>query len=519
MTIIQVIRFHLWLAGILLIALSAAQAETDSRSLQLLKEQYHARHAEFAREMNALADFCEANSFFTDAERIRIRASSTEQGSIDFDDLPTQKLPELPKQLGPIETQWRTKLRALETDYAVDLYLLARRSMKQRHASFAFQLIRELVFFDPDHKSGRELLGYVTYGDEWTTPFSRSMRSSGFLDHPQYGWIRNNLVERFEQGERLYRGRWMSVEKEASLRKEFRNGWEIQTEHFHIKTNHSLEKGVQISRQLEAFHRFFLREFAAFFSTPVQMQKLFGSGAVSKDTRQGQHQIYYFANRDEFVAALKSKNQQTLIATGFYLPHERTAFFYHDDDPEQAEANRETMFHEVTHQLLGESSSATYDVGEHRNFWVIEGIACYMESFELDHSGETASTEPDRTNLKTNIGDPKHPRIYWARRKALQDDFYIPMERFMLYGKKEFQSAPDNETLHAYYSQATGLVHFFMHYEDGLYRDAFIDYLSQVYSPIERVRTRPDSLDKLTQVPFATLDQQYRDYLQSLQTQ
>lgn len=485
-------------------------ADSSSRSLELLKKQYLKEYEQFAAEMNQLAAFCEEHSFFTASETIRLRASRSPDVIARYDDLPDELQPPIPKNQVPIALQWQTKLRSLEKEYARELYLLARRAIKQRHASFAYQLVRELVYHDPDHEFGRKLLGFVLYEGEWTTPFSRTMRER-FVDHPQFGWIPKINVERYEQGERLYDGRWMSVEREASLRKEFHNGWEIETEHFSLKTNHSLEKGVEVGRKLEVYYEYFMREFAAFFNTPEQIEKLFGGGAALRGTQRGRHRILYFANREDFVEALEAENQKIAIATGFYLPSKRTSYFFYDNNPENTEANEETMFHEVTHQLLGESSRRNLDVGEHRNFWVIEGIACYMESFEI-------TTQIDG-RIAYEIGDPKHPRIYWAKRKAIDDEFYIPMERYFLYGKKEFQSAPNNDVLHAYYSQSTGLVHFFMHYKDGIYKDAFIDYLSQVYSPIDRVRYNPDSLEKLTEVPFNILDQQYMNYLGSLQTQ
>lgn len=499
-------------------AVTASFAEVEAPSLRLLNEQYTKLHSQFAKEMNELADFCEANSFFTDADRIRKRAASSDQGVIDYDQLPTHLLPDLPKQMAPIEAQWRTKLLKLEKDYALQLYRLSLRAINKNHASFAYRLIRKLVFHSPDHQQGRKLLGYVRYNTEWTTFFSRLMRIRNFVDHPEFGWILANKKARYESGERFFDGRWMSVEREESQRSDFRNGWEIETEHFLIKTNHSLEKGVEIGRQLEEYHRFFMREYAAFFSTPQQMQRLFNGAATSRRNLQNRHRVYYFANREEFVNALKSKNQANSIATGFYLPRERTSFFYHDDDPVKAESNRETMFHEVTHQLLGESSNKRFDVAEAHNFWIIEGFACYMESIEIPKPAYKPVVKAAPPKIKINIGDPTHPRIYWARQKVVVEEYYIPMQRFTYMGKKEFQAAPNNDILHAYYSQAAGIVHFFMHYKSGLYRDALIEHLSQIYSPSERIRVRPSSLEKLTGVPFPTLDQQYREYMKDLKT-
>lgn len=507
----------LW-AGLVLCWLGIGERlEADERALLGLKRQYELLRVDFVRQMEELAERCEAESFFTDAARIRKRASSPDSGEIDYDDLPTQRLPELP--VTSRSDEWRVKLRHIEREYAAKLYALAKRAMEARLPSFAFQLVREQVYHDPDHDQGRKLLGYVRYDAEWTTPFSRSMRVAGFVDDPEFGWIPKAHVDRYQAGQRLYNGRWMPVEREAAERRDFRNGWEIKTEHFYIKTNHSLEQGVFISRQLEAFYRYFMREYAAFFSTPQQMQKLFSAGASSRAVTTDQYRIFYFADREDFTQMLQAKNQNVLIATGFYLPQERTTFFYYDDDPEVAETNQQTMFHEVTHQLLAESSRKPVNSGQQRDFWIVEGFACYMESFRLEETADLSGKEGGDPVRRVSIGDPRHPRIYWAKRKALLDEFYIPMGRFMALGKDAFQSPANDDLLHAYYSQATGLVHFFLHYEDGQYRDALIEYLSQVYSPIDRIRLRPATLDKLTGVPFATLDQQYLNYLRTLETE
>ena len=63
------------------------------------------------------------------------------------------------------------------------------------------------------------------------------------------------------------------------------------------------------------------------------------------------------------------------------------------------------------------------------------------------------------------------------------------------------------------YFDASGMAHFFLHYRDGLYRDALIAHLSQVYSPNARTRDRAQGLDVLTGVSFGELDRQYQDYL------
>ncbi|TWT49938.1 hypothetical protein KOR42_37560 [Thalassoglobus neptunius] len=501
--------------SLIAIHLLGAQAVAKDDRLQRLFARFEAIHSDFAEEMESIAEFCEQNSYLTDAERIHHRARYSQRSALDLRELPEQLTPPLPRDLDPVHKQWRIRLRAAEKDHAIQLYRLAREAIEARHPSLAYQLIRHVLYFDPDHRYARELLGYVQDDDHWTTPFARRMKLKGFVDHPDFGWIAKEHVSRYENGERLFKGKWISAEREKILRSDFKNAWEIETENFLIQTNHSLERGVELGRNLEMFHQFFMEQFTAIFSTPQQMQRLFNGAASPSRVRRNPHRIAYFRNKDEFIRELKTIESRIEIANGFYLPRTRTAYFFHVDDPEAKESNIETMFHEVTHQLLGESSSKTIEVGEYYHFWVIEGFPCYMESFET--IVDTTETLDSSASAKSfSIGDPEHPRIYWAKKKALEELYYIPMRRFMVMGKREFMRPDDNDVLHAYYSQATGLCHFFLHYEGGIYRDAFMEYLSQIYSPDDRVRLNTKTMEQLLGIPFETLDRQYLEYLKTL---
>ena len=466
--------------------------------LELLLQKYEIRRESFESEMEQIASFCAENSFLSDADRIRKRAKTIELTSQELDNLPTHVLPELPKNLDPIEERWRVKLAHVQREYAKDLYKFSRQAIREQNASLAFDLIRRCVYYDPDHQQGRMLLGFVKDDDQWVTPFVRSMK--GLVDDPKYGWLPEEHVIKYQNGQRLFEGRWISAEREQIERSDFRKAWEIETEHFEIRTNYSLERGVELGRRLETFYRFFKREYADFFNTPQKIEALLSS----KPTRSKPHRIHYYRSKDEFVRVLESSQPGIEQANGFYWPRQRTAYFFHVDDPEAADLNIETMYHEVAHQLLSESGRVQFDVGELAHFWVIEGFACYLESFEVDDDGSV------------RIGDPKHPRIYWAKQKALDEEFFVPMQRFTAYGRRQFMTDADAETKHAYYSQATGMCHFLLHFNDGQYRDKFVEYLTLVYSPNSRSRNRTKSLAQVLEVPFATLDRQYLEYLQTL---
>jgi len=483
--------------AVMLTTVAFGQSSRQERTYALLKERYEKAYQDFAAQMQTLAAGCEQLSFLSDAERIRQHARPVESGAYDIDNLPDEVLPEIPPTLPDAERGWRVQLQKLQADYAMELYKLSRDALRT-HPSLAFTIVREVAFRDPNHEQARKLLGYVRDGDRWTTPYVLRQERRGYVDHPQFGWINDRYVDRYENGERLYNGKWISQEQEAAFRRNFQNAWEVESEHFFVRTNHSLEKGVDITRQLEIFHRYFVREFAAMFNTPQQMRKLF-----NVSTRSDKLDVIFFKNREEFIAALKQRQPGIEIANGLYMPSDRCAYFFFDENVN----NTETMFHEVTHQILSESSSAHInDLGKDANFWLVEGIACYMESAYIEDG-------------KVLVGDPTHERIHGAKHYLIQDNFYVPLSQLTAMGQQAFQGAKDIATLQRLYAQSTAMAHFFLHYEDGIYRDDFIQHMAAVYSPSANVRKQAPSIESLTGVPFPTLDQQYRSYVTHLETE
>ena len=160
------------------------------------------------------------------------------------------------------------------------------------------------------------------------------------------------------------------------------------------------------------------------------------------------------------------------------------------------------MFHEATHQLFAEAYTTNQQIGVESDFWVIEAIACYMESFQ--RQGETFS-----------LGNPQYIRFQNAQHRLLNDNYFVPLQQLCGKGMQNFQNDP---SISKNYSQGAGLAHFFMHYDDGAYRDGFITYLSDIYSKNPNVRLKPRTLPQLTEVSFEKLDQQYRGYITELDT-
>lgn len=490
------LRFGLLL---LLCSLDAVAFAQPASSLSVLQRNHAELRSDYATKLERIADFCREKGFTDGVEEIDRLLAPMDQQKIHAASLPDTMQPELPADLPPDERQWRTKLQYERSEYAKQLYLLSRRALHGGNPGYAYDLVREVAVQDPDHTKAREILGFVPYNKRWVTPFAKKMLRDGQVWSDQFGWLPQAHLPRYLNGERIVDGKWMSAAKEAEIRRDFAHAWVIKTDHYKIQTNYSLERGVELGQALEQFYEFFHQTFAGFFNDPEQLQKLF-DGKASSNSRAGkQYLINYYRTRDEYVSRLQPAFPQIAVTNGIYLTGDRTAHFYHDPMND----HEATLFHEGTHQLFFESHYQNRAIGESAHFWIIEGIACYMESFR-------------RGEGEFSVGDPRYIRFAGARMNALDQNYYVPFQEFDGLGMREFQNAP---MLVKNYTQAAGMAHFFMQYDGGRYRDALVAHLVQLYSANSLKRNGPQRLDELTGTSPRELDRQYVDWLKECREQ
>jgi hypothetical protein len=154
------------------------------------------------------------------------------------------------------------------------------------------------------------------------------------------------------------------------------------------------------------------------------------------------------------------------------------------------------MYHEATHQLFSELVRPVKSVGNDANFWVVEGIAGFMESYK----------PASRLVL---LGGADAWRLQNARTRLLRDAYYLGLADLCGLGMDALQRHDDIKPL---YSEAAGMTYFLMFAEDGRYRDALVDYLATVYAN----RDRPETLAELTGVSYSKLDEQYQRFIRTL---
>ena len=464
--------------------------------------------ADFAAEIEDIARYCDKEQLTLEAEEVRQLAKPLKPDILQGENLPRQVQLDIPKDLPEAEKTWRQRLRTLQKEHADKMFAKAKTALDNGMISFAYDLVREVARHNPDHTFARRLLGYVRYENEWVTIYAEKMLKKKHVLTEKFGWLRQDQLERYENGERFYNGKWMSAAREAESRRDFQQAWVIQTDHYKIYTNHSLEMGVELGRHLEDFYRIFFQTFAGFLSSPDQLKKLF-TGNSSGGSTSDPFIVHYYRTEEEYVTRLQKSLKQSVKGTsGLYLsgkrnsdPDRRVAHFYHNLDATEEE-RLATMYHEATHQLFAEAYTSNPDVGVDKDFWVIEAIACYMDSYH-------------RKGDEFSLGDPHYIRFQNAQFRLLNDNYYVRLKHLCDMGMDAFQSNPNRSQN---YSQGSGLAHFFMHYDDGAYRDAFIAYLAAIYDRNPKVRANPPTLPELTEMAYEKLDQQYQDYISKLDT-
>lgn len=499
-----------WLLPLIVAVLALSQAgafaqnkgkgNKRTRDVSSFRKQYAERRQKFTDGLLELAHLCEEEKKLPDAAaEIRRLTEPVDTTELRLAPLPRQVQAPLNADLEPGERFWRTQLKLQTQDYARELYALSRQALGAGHVSFAFDLVREIVLHDSDHGTARKILGFVRNRDEWVSAFEDRKLKKNEVWTDEFGWLPKAQVERYERGERYYNKRWIPAAKEAAYRSNFEEAWEIRTEHYLVKTNHSLEKGVDLAKKLEDFHGLFFQMMAGFFNSAADVQQLIaGNNARPQAAMSKPNVVHFYRTRDEYISTLKKLTPQRVeITKGMYFPANRIAFFFYDPDDDGT-----TLYHEATHQLLTGSRPMTGEIGVKSDFWIIEGIACYMESFQRD-------------GKRFSVGDPGNQRLQAARSHFVRENYYVPLHELTRMGMIPFQSVAEAD-LRKNYSQGAALTHFFMHYDDGRYREALTEYLSQIYSPDKSVREHPDSLEELTGVSDEDLDRQYADYIRQL---
>lgn len=459
-------------------------------------------YAEYQEKLRANAKICDARGMTLEA---RITRSLLDQESPYLFIFPTlKKEPQpaaLPDDATSEQRSWYAALQRSRRRYADETLELAKRYAVEKRGWDAFACAQTALRIDPDCEGARRFFGYELRDGVWRTAWEIKRLDAGEIETERFGWLPKDRVERYEKGERNYRNRWISEAEEAKKILAGPSGWRVDTEHFSILSRVSLERGVEIGRFLETYFGAWLRLYYRFVATETQWASRFnGKGAVLSK----RFKIIVYRDREEYLRELRKHDEKVDASIGWYLPKLRCIFAYEPSPNDEFEFDLLSLLaHEATHQFFNECYLATSgrnkpiaQPGDRANFWAVEGVAVYMETYSL-------------TAANARLGGVDAPRLQQAVASCLDEGTYVPLRSYAAASRQTFQTADDLQLL---YAQAAGLTYFFIYHRAGIYRNAFIVYLYAVYQGIDRA----DSLERLTGRSFEELDAEYREFLQGV---
>ena len=463
---------------------------------------------EYRQKLDTLAEWCDEHHLSEEAVKIRRCVPPQEEEKIYIPKLPTQvqRLPVADSEAEDEDNQaeddfdWAAEFWKTRRIYAAKLFVCAKAAAKQDRGTLAIQMSLAALQADPDHEKIRKLLGFVPYKNEWRTPWEAEKLKKGYVDHPRFGWMPEKNVKKYEAGQRLHGQKWISENEDRYSRRDITKGWVIESEHYILRTNHSIEEGVRLSRKLEDLYRAWKLLFYRYMASDEGLASLFEGKSTPKAGRK--HQIIIFRDQDDYIAYFAKEDPFAAKTLGLYNVLQKRCCFFSvgsDTDRMAREDVDRTLLHEATHQLFSESRRTSEHVAASDNFWIIEGIAMYMES--LRSEGEYYV-----------VGGSDDIRFENAIDEALREQFYIPLELLVEFGRPHFQKFPKLQEL---YAQSAGLTHFLMHAENGAFRDAAVNYLRLIYDG----KDDSTALSVLTKRPYTDLDKLYLEYLRTKKKQ
>ncbi len=197
------------------------------------------------------------------------------------------------------------------------------------------------------------------------------------------------------------------------------------------------------------------------------------ANAANLPNQPPRFKVVLFRDQETYGKLLRSLEPNIKVSKGYYNPTGSMSFFFWDGAKTQ-----DTIIHELTHQFFHESpeQKPAIDTDRDPGFWVIEGIAQYMESMSIRSVGGARVVE---------LGGWDSKCLQAGRYRRLHDQYWVEWDEFRGASGKQFRTGPD---LSKWYSQACGLTHYWM---DGSkeQRAVFYDYMKAVYAGNESAVT------------------------------
>ncbi len=257
---------------------SCRAAEADS-----LTAERAALYADYRQKLAVLADWGKEKKLADEARQLKawLPGRSPDKTYLFLLDAVRYAKP-APALQGDNLRELRARWQALRAEQAQKLFELAQRAAAEHQPAAAIELATEAAREDLDFKPAWRVLGYLKNAGAWRTPFEIKQLGEERIWHERFGWILQAHVARYEEGQRFYRNRWMPAAEEARRRAHIRDGWQVETDHYLVTTNHSLEEGVRLAGQLEQLYAVWQQVFAGYVTSDAELARRLAKGEPSR---------------------------------------------------------------------------------------------------------------------------------------------------------------------------------------------------------------------------------------------
>ncbi|MEM9409901.1 MAG: DUF1570 domain-containing protein [Planctomycetota bacterium] len=374
--------------------------------------------------------------------------------------LPPENRVHVDPRLDRLQNDQKTAVLKVLQAHGQRILDLALQQAKSGDPNRSYQLLHEVLFFDPNHLEARKILGHRIIGDDkkmWRVKPDRLKVKRSTRQEKTLGWP-----------EKTY--------------------WTAYTHQFQIVSNSGEESTRKLAIELEKWHDVWRQVFFEYHNSVKNLNRwIAGTSKPTPPSRK--YRIVFFKNRDSYVNQLKESIPGIEASTGYYDHQSKTSYFFDSVDS----SIRDTWKHELTHQLFQQSRRSTPSPFEKNFLWLGEGIAMYMESM-VDHDDYFT------------VGGFDSRRLQYARMRRLKEQFEVPLEFLSNQSLQEFQRLSDIAKI---YSQSAGVTHYLMETAHGEYRRSLIEFLKLIY----RGRVKADSFENLLGDSFEEIESGYEEHL------
>ncbi|HEY6565435.1 MAG TPA: DUF1570 domain-containing protein, partial [Pirellulaceae bacterium] len=422
----------------LAVGLGIASESAQSETLEQARGAYRIRLAELAKSLRN-------KDRESEAKRVE------EWGITRFPDRRYLFCPHVPsnhvRSRDPDLSSQPDEFLTLRREHAQHLWELAQHLLKDGDWVSAYELAHEVAREDPHHAPAGRVIGMKPIRTSANLRARRIGRR-----HPQWGWKGGTY-------------------------------WQLDSPHFMILSHAQPEALPRIARELEMLRAAWEQLFVDFSHSRSEVERAFDGYTLPRPRIR--HRVVFFRDQAEYQDALRSREPHVDLTLGMYRSPDRCSYFFHSESDLRA-----TWQHEATHQLFFEHGPGVQAIGEGANFWIVEGIAVYMESLQ-------------RFPGYVTLGGIDAPRLQHARYRTLNMGTAITFADAARFGRSEVQNHSD---IRALYSHFAGMTHFLMDFDHGRYRDLVATYLRSIYDGRDTV----DTWGEVAGASLTRLDSEYQ---------